>query len=118
MLAALYVLVSSVSVFSPDRFLLRMPSTFCLMGLSLGLQLYFSARVIDAGVRRCLAAVAGMLCFWFILRGAKYIAFEESERIARHLWYLYYLPILSIPLLSLWAALSVGGRRITGPQRA
>ncbi|MBR4158273.1 MAG: hypothetical protein IKR07_05105 [Oscillospiraceae bacterium] len=108
MLAVLYVLTACLSAFAPDRFLLRMPTTFCLMGLSLGLQLYFSARVIDPGVRRCLTAVAGMICFWFILRGAKYIAFEESERIARHIWYLYYLPILSIPLLSLFAAISAG----------
>ncbi len=113
-LAGLYLLVSCVSVFVPDRFLLRMPVSFCLMGLSLALLLYFSERIIDPGVRRPLVAVAAMLCFWFILRGAKYIAFSETETVARYIWYLYYLPILSIPLLSLRAALSVGGRRITG----
>ena len=116
-LAGLYLLAACVSIFAPDRFLLRMPVTFCLMGLSLALLLYFSERIIDPGVRRPLVAVAGMLCFWFILRGAKYIAFEETETVARYIWYLYYLPILSIPLLSLWAALSVFGRPITGPQR-
>ena len=107
-LAVLYMLVACVSVFAPDRFLLRMPATLCLMGLSLGLLMYFSERVIDRGMRRCLVAIAGMLCFWFILRGAKYVAFEESETVARHIWYFYYLPILTIPLLTLFAALCVG----------
>ncbi len=116
-LALLFAAAGCINVIDPDIFLLRKLSTLFLMGLSLALLFYFSARIIDPVIRRYLTAVAAMMGFLMLLRGAKYIAFEETELVARHLWYLYYLPGLMIPQLSLDAALSLEDRWRDGDRR-
>lgn len=103
-----YAAVALVSVFAPNAFLFIGITTFVLMFLSLRLVIYFSDRVIGSPVREYLVASAGLVAFWIILRGAKYVAFEETGIVARHIWYAYYVPALMIPHLSLCAALSVG----------
>ena len=70
--------------------------------------LYFATRIIDRRVRRYLVAVGLMIILWSVLRAAKYTAFQENESIARFIWYLYYVSMLSIPQFSFQAALSVG----------
>ena len=110
-LGLLYLLTSVFFVLTSGTVFLRYQSTFWFMLLSLMLLLYFSERIIDPAIRRLLMAVASLMTFWIVLRGAKYIAFTETELIARHLWYLYYVPILLIPLLSFFTALYVSGRR-------
>ena len=70
--------------------------------------LYFAIRIIDQRVRKNLICVGAMIILWCILRAAKYIAFDEIDRIARFTWYLYYVPMLTIPQFSLKAALAVG----------
>lgn len=109
-LAVLYALAAFVSIFTPDVFLLRKPVTFLLMAYALALLMYFADHIIDRTTRRYLVGMSALIVFWVVLRGAKYIAFEETEVIARHIWYLYYVPALCIPLVSLLAALSVGER--------
>ena len=110
LLALLYTAAALVTIFAPDVFLLRHCSSLILMALSLALMLYFSEHIIARDTRRDLVAVAGLIVLWVTLRGAKYIAFEETGIIARHIWYCYYIPALLIPLFSLMAALSVGMR--------
>lgn len=97
-----------VSAFDPDIFMFRLSATPVLFAFSLALIIYFSDHVIDPVIRRYLISIAGFISVWILLRGAKYIAFEETDIIARHIWYLYYIPALFIPFLSLKAALSVG----------
>ena len=109
-LALLFIIISGISVYAPDAFLLRKPTTLLLLVLATALLIRFSERIIDLRVRRFLILVAVMIIAWIILRGAKYIAFEETEVVARHIWYLYYVPALSIPQLSMFAALEVEGR--------
>ncbi len=116
-LAASYLLVACVSIFAPDVFLLRLIATPVLLAFSLALLMYFDDHIIDVGTRKYLMGIAGLIVAWIILRGAKYIAFEETGVIARHIWYLYYIPALFIPLLSLLAALSVGGGDQRGMRR-
>lgn len=115
-LSVLYGIASCSSVFLPDVFLLRNMSTFLLMAFSLALLLYFAEHIIERDTRKYLVSIAGLITLWIVLRGAKYIAFEETEIVARHIWYLYYIPALLIPLLSLFAALSVGERSKTTPR--
>ena len=107
-LAILYLISASISLFAPDVFLLRYSSTFFLMAVSVALLLYFADHVIDHATRRFLVGIGELITVWVALRGAKYIAFTETEPIARTIWYLYYVPAMLIPLLSLFAALSVG----------
>ena len=107
LLAAIYILIETVSVFEPDTFLLRYLPSFLLLAAAILLLYYFSAHIIDRDIKNHLVATASMIVFWMILRGAKYIAFEENEWIARHLWYLYYIPVLMTPQLSLYSALAL-----------
>ena len=109
-LAVLYIIVSIINILTPDNavFLIRNGLTIVLMGLSLSLTQYFSDSIIDRHTRRYLVGVAWLITLWIVFRGAKYIAFAETDVIARHLWYMYYIPALFIPLFSLFAAQSVG----------
>ncbi len=111
-LAVLYIIVSCISVFTPDvsTFLIRNAPTIVLMVYALALTRYFSDSIIEKHTRRYLVSIAGLITLWIVLRGSKYIAFAETDIIARHLWYLYYVPALFIPLFSLFAALSVGSK--------
>ncbi|MCR4598439.1 MAG: hypothetical protein K5678_05335 [Acetatifactor sp.] len=107
-LAILYLLSASISLFAPDVFLLRYSSIFFLMAVSVALLLYFADHVIDRITRKFLVAICGLITAWIALRGAKYVAFMETEPVARTIWYLYYVPALLIPLFSLLTALTVG----------
>lgn len=66
-----------------------------------------SKRIIQVQVRHYLIAVSGLMVFWFVIRSMKYY-FITDIGIARQLWYLYYLPMLFIPLFSLFVAISLG----------
>ena len=116
-LAVLYVFVSTVSAYDRDAFLLRKNTTIVLMVYSVALLLYFADHIIEKKIRGYLVGIAGLITLWVVLRGAKYIAFEETEIVARHLWYLYYIPALFLPLLSLFASLSVGTDGTEGLRR-
>ncbi|MBR6152182.1 MAG: hypothetical protein IKQ25_12945 [Lachnospiraceae bacterium] len=107
-LVILYCISAFISLFAPDVFLLRYSSTLFLMAVSVALLLYFADHVIDHATRKFLVGIGELITAWVVLRSAKYIAFTETEPIARTIWYLYYVPAMLIPLLSLFAALSVG----------
>ena len=107
-LLLLFAAAGCVTSFTPDVFLLRKLSTLVLLGMGLALLMYFNEHIIDRGLRIHLVVVACMICVWMLLRGAKYIAFEESETVARHLWYAYYVPAMLVPQISVYAALTVG----------
>ena len=64
-------------------------------------------RIIQPQVRRYLTAISALLVFWVTARTLRHL-FAETPWALRHLWYLYYLPMLFIPLLALFVALSLG----------
>ena len=64
-------------------------------------------RIIQPQVRRYLTAISALMVFWVTARTIRYIIAEDPW-VLRHLWYLYYLPMLFIPLLALFVALSLG----------
>lgn len=109
LLIVAYVMLAFLVVLPIDGvFMLQsVPSIFAFI-LAVSITMYFSSRIIDSHVRKNLVAVGGMIIFWSILRAGKYIAFEESESIARHIWYFYYIPMLMIPQFSFQASLSIG----------
>ena len=65
------------------------------------------SRIIQSQVRRYLTAVSALMVFWVMVRTVRYL-FAEDPWALRHLWYLYYLPMLFIPLLAVFVALSLG----------
>ena len=64
-------------------------------------------RIIQPQVRRYLTSISGLMVFWVTARTVRYIIAEDPW-VLRHLWYLYYLPMLFIPLLAVFVALSLG----------
>lgn len=64
-------------------------------------------RIVQPQVRRYLTAIPALMVFWITVRLIRY-SFTEDLWALRHLWYLYYLPMLFIPLLSVFIAMSLG----------
>ena len=83
---------------------------FALWGYSL------DHRIIQKQVLHCLRLTAVLMLVWLILRTLKYEVVTDLT-VARYIWYLYYLPMLFIPLLGVYIALSLGRSeefRLTG----
>lgn len=74
---------------------------FSLWGYSL------DRRIIQIQALHCLRLTAALMLVWLILRTLKY-EFVTDLTVARYIWYLYYLPMLFIPLLGVYVALSLG----------
>ena len=77
------------------------------IALYIGWGISVSKRIIQVQVRHYLIAVSCLLVFWFVIRSTNYFFTADAE-IKRQLWYGYYLPMLFIPLFSLFVALSLG----------
>ena len=52
-------------------------------------------------------AVSFLNVFWFVIRSMKYY-FVSDINLSRQLWYWYYLPMLFIPLISIFVSMSLG----------
>ena len=81
--------------------------TMLYIGLYAAWGISIRKRVVQAQVRRYLTAVSALMIFWFALRTMKYY-FVIDPTVTRYLWYLYYLPMLFIPLLAVYVSLSLG----------
>lgn len=69
-------------------------------GISVGI------RIIQVQARRYLLSISALMVLWMLLRTVKFtIADPDAERI---LWYMYYLPLLFIPLFAMFVSLSLG----------
>lgn len=82
-----------------DVFPTRNLSTIYLLVLSVCLVLYYAHRVVPTGwLSVMMKALSVMAILLILLRGIKYSAVSEISVLARLSWYLYYVPILLIPL--------------------
>lgn len=77
------------------------------IALYIGWGISVSKRIIQVQVRHYLIAVSGLMVFWFVIRSMRYF-FITDIGISRQLWYWYYLPMLFIPLFSLFVVISLG----------
>ena len=83
---------------------------FALWGFSL------DRRIIQKQALHCMRLTAALMLVWLVLRTLKY-EFVTDLTVARYIWYLYYLPMLFIPLLGVYIALTLGKSeeyRLTG----
>ena len=74
---------------------------FALWGFSL------DRRIIQRQTLHCLRLTAALMLLWLILRTLKYSVVTDLTA-GRYIWYLYYLPMLFLPLLWAYIALSMG----------
>ena len=65
-------------------------------------------RIVHKKIRRNIIAVAVSLLVLFVIRFCRYDLFINSPLICRYLWYFYYVPYITMPMMSLSAAYYVG----------
>ena len=63
-------------------------------------------RIVQTQVRRYLLAISVLMVLWILLRSIKFSI--ENTDAERRLWYLYYFPMLFIPMLSVFVSRSLG----------
>ena len=108
----LAVLCTLLYAFIPDRFPARNISTPYLLLLCVGLVLYYGHRVSHAGrLSAMMKALSWMALLLILLRAVKYSVVAEVGVLARHTWYLYYVPMLLIPLLLFDIALLIAPKK-------
>ena len=99
----------------PDVFPWRMISSVYFLALGVLLVIYFAERIADRGqLKRWMMFCAWLMVLFMMLRMIKYEAFPADSVWARYTWYLYYLPMLFIPLCTFYATLSIDGEEKTG----
>lgn len=64
-------------------------------------------RIIQPQVRRYLTAISVLIVFWMAVRTIRFL-FVDSPGVLRLFWYMYYIPMLFIPLLAVFVAMSLG----------
>ncbi len=89
-----------------DRFI-NLLRTAIYAGIILWWGLSVYRRIMQEQLRLFLTSAAMMMVFWIVLREIKY-RYTASPDLIRHLWYLYYVPFLTIPLLSFFSSLFPG----------
>ena len=96
-LLALNILPSAGVI--PDVFPFRNFSVVYLLFLAVCLVLYYDHRVSPTGTLSVMMKLLSWAAlFLILLRGVKYSAVSEVGVLARHAWYLYYVPMLLLPL--------------------
>ena len=81
--------------------------SFIYIGLFAAWGLTVRQRIVQNQVRKYLTYISFLLIFWIASRTAKYFIFWQPDAI-RYLWYLFYLPMLFVPMLALLIAMSLG----------
>lgn len=110
---ALYYFLLAVNIIPcasilPDAFPTRNVSTLYLLIISACLIHYYSYRVSGPTYLSFMMKSISWMAFLLIFfRGIKYSAFAGVAILARHTWYLYYVPMLLLPLLLLYISLLI-----------
>ncbi|KIR02829.1 hypothetical protein P261_01644 [Lachnospiraceae bacterium TWA4] len=68
---------------------------------------YIRYRIISLKTRRYLFGIAISIIIWMCIRTVKYV-FVADSNLNRILWYMYYIPIVSIPVSALGTVWSIG----------
>lgn len=106
--AYIFRFLGFVSAYPKECGLMR---SLIYIGLYMAWGFSVRSRILQTQVRRYMTAVASLMVFWFLVRTVKFHFISDAlymVDIARYLWYLFYLPMLFIPLLVVLVALSIG----------
>ena len=83
-------------------------SLFIPSAIAIGWAQSIKERITDKVMRYLLIGISHMLVFLHVLQMCKYDFFEHIDIAQRYLWYGYYIPLIVIPLLSLYASMNIG----------
>lgn len=92
-----------------DGFYFGLARSLIYLGVCFAWGVSVNGRIIQPYARRCMTAISALMFFWFLVRTLKFnfLSVEKYPDIVRYLWYLYYLPMIFIPVLAVFAALSI-----------
>lgn len=85
-------------------FLLR---SLCYLSLYGFWALSIQRRVLHKTLRYCLMTTAFLIVFWMSVRTCKYMIPDTMQTALRLGWYLYYIPMILIPTVSVFLALHI-----------
>lgn len=71
--------------------------SFIYIGLFAAWGLSVRQRIVQKQVCRFMTVTAVLLIIWMVVRSAKYFIFWQPDAV-RYLWYLFYLPMLFVPM--------------------
>lgn len=98
-------LIGNAGIFSRQVGFLR-SFLYISLFLAWGSSLY--SRIVHQQMRRYMTSIAGLMVLWFVFRTVKFHFSAGVPSLSRYMWYLYYLPMLFIPLLALVVSLYIG----------
>ena len=101
------MVLRQVEADAPMSWVFRLLRSAIYLGLFAVWGVSIRRRIIQPQVRRYLIAISVLMVFWISVRTIRY-SLNECVWLMRYLWYLYYLPMLVIPLLAVFVALSLG----------
>lgn len=78
------------------------------MGLVMAWGIAVKRRILNIAVRRYLMVTAALLLFWNFVRSCKYIFLSGLESAGCICWYCYYIPLILVPLMGMFAVLCQG----------
>ena len=95
----------------PESVFMRNIADQCRNCIYLGIYcawvIYLEKHVVHKKMRRCLTAIGCLMVFWFFVRTVKFHILHDP--LGEHVcWYLYYIPMILIPVLGLAAAMFFG----------
>lgn len=109
--AGVFVIMAIAARFLSKMGFFSMPINLIRSGIYFFLIIFWGvsvyARVIQTQIRNYLLAVSGLLAFWMLVRTAKF-CFAVSPVLLRIFWYLYYAPMLFVPLCAVFIAILLG----------
>ena len=65
-------------------------------------------RIINKQICRYLICVGALMCFWLFIRAIKWYFVGKFDDVTRYLWYMFYIPMILIPLFGVFIASSIG----------
>ncbi len=74
--------------------------------VSWGISVY--DRIVNKSIRRYLVILVGLMMFWMIMRTLRHTVFFEVFPVGQWCWYAYYVSMILIPQISLFAAKHIG----------
>lgn len=110
--AALFVLIASLLRYFSMRgvfpILFGWLRGIVQCGLLVTWGLSIRRRVLPGKIRNYLLAIATLLVFWIAERTVKYMLADSLITVKRYLWYMYYIPMVLVPLFALFSAFCLG----------
>lgn len=102
---AAFGVISNLPLSAPLR--LTPAITFCSLTIAWTVSVH--SRVVSREIRRYLILLGIFMLIWLVEREFKFrYALSFSQASQRFLWYIYYIPMLIMPLMCLFAALCAG----------